>query len=342
MPDAHLHSGRLRIRFRDLRDGGAHADGGRLQARRLRRRRPDRRRCRRRGSARRQQRLHERPLRLRRARALAGEPGHELRRRGEPARLRRRRELRRLQRGERLRRHRRRVQAAHLREPGVRRLVHGGQHARHRADDGGLPQPGLRRERQLHADRRRRRRARRRRQRVHERHVRGGLADPPEQDQRHELQRQRLMHADRHMPGRHVHGRRPRRLRRPGSVPRRRHLQPGERHLLQPDKGQRRRVQRRRRLHAERHVPGRRLRGREPDHLHRLGSVPRRGHLQPGGRHLLQPQQGQRIGLQRRRRVHAERHVPGRRLHRREPGHVHRPGSVPRRGHLQPGERHLQ
>ena len=45
--------------------------------------------------------------------------------------------------------------------------------------------------------------------------------------------------------------------------------------------------------------------------------------------------------LQRRQRLHADRHLPGRRLHRVEPGDVHGARPVPRRRHLQPGDGHV-
>ncbi len=71
--------------------------------------------------------------------------------------------------------------------------------------------------------------------------------------------------------------------------------------------------------------------GVEPGRLHRVGSVPRRGHLRAVERHVLEPGEGRRRRVQRRERLHADRHVPGRRVHGLGPGGVHRVGSVPRR-----------
>ena len=46
--------------------------------------------------------------------------------------------------------------------------------------------------------------------------------------------------------------------------------------------------------------------------------------VQPGPVHLRLEQQGRRHQLQRRQRLHPDRHLPGRRLHRAQPGHLHR------------------
>ena len=46
------------------------------------------------------------------------------------------------------------------------------------------------------------------------------------------------------------------------------------------------------------------------------------GHLQSGDGRVLEPEQGRRHGVQRRQRLHADRHLPGRRLRRRQPGHL--------------------
>ena len=104
---------------------------------------------------------------------------------------------------------------------------------------------------------------------------------------------------------------------------------------------QHRALQRRQRLHADRHLPGRRLHGREPGRLHGARPVPRRRHLRHGDRALLEPAEDRRDGLQRRQRVHADRHLPGRRLHGRQPGRLHGAGPVPRRRHLRHGDRAL-
>ena len=109
------------------------------------------------------------------------------------------------------------------------------------------------------------------------------------------------------------------------SVPRRRHLQHGHRRVLDPDQGQRHGVQRSERLLADRHLPERRVHRRQPGDVHGARSVPRRRHLQPVDRDLLEPQQDQRRAVQRRARVHDGRQVRRRHLH----GHRDVPGARP-------------
>jgi hypothetical protein len=100
-------------------------------------------------------------------------------------------------------------------------------------------------------------------------------------------------------------------------------------------------VLRRQRLHAERCVPERRVRRDESRHLQRAGSMPRRRQLQSGDRSLLEPREGERQRLHRRRSLHADRHVSGRNLRRRRTRHLHRARSVPRRRHVQSRHRRL-
>ena len=64
--------------------------------------------------------------------------------------------------------------------------------------------------------------------------------------------------------------------------------------------------------------------------------MPRGRHLQHVDRRLLEPGEDQRHRLQRRQRLHPDRHLPGGHLHRRQPGDLHGPGPVPYRGDLQP------
>ena len=53
------------------------------------------------------------------------------------------------------------------------------------------------------------------------------------------------------------------------------------------------------------------------------------------------PVKTERISLQRRQRLHPNRHLPDRHLHRRQPGRLPGSGSVPRPGHLRHGHRGL-
>ena len=52
-------------------------------------------------------------------------------------------------------------------------------------------------------------------------------------------------------------------------------------------------------------------------------SVPRRGDVRPGDRPCARTRQAERHRLQRRQRLHADRHLPGGALHRRQPGGLH-------------------
>ena len=91
-----------------------------------------------------------------------------------------------------------------------------------------------------------------------------------------------------------------------------------------PNASQRHGLQRRQRLHADRHLPGRRVHRRQPGDLHRDRPVPRRRHLQPATGVCSNPERGQRHRVQRRQRLHARPTPARRRVHRREPGHLHR------------------
>ena len=130
-------------------------------------------------------------------------------------------------------------------------------------------------------------------------------------------------------------------LHRPGPVPRGRHLQAGDRHLHQPECADGTACNDGNALHADRHLPGRDLHGDQPGDLHRPGPVPRGRDLRRRRPASARTRSDQRHDVQRRRRLHADRHVPGGHLHRDEPGDLHRPGPVPRRRHVQPGHRGL-
>ena len=102
-------------------------------------------------------------------------------------------------------------------------------------------------------------------------------------------------------------------------------------------RSQRHGVQRRQRLHAERHLSGRRVHGQQPGGLHGAGSVPRRRHLRHRHRGMREPDKAPTTRRATTASLHEGRHLPGRRVPRAPPGDLHREGSVPRRGHLRPG-----
>ena len=127
---------------------------------------------------------------------------------------------------------------------------------------------------------------------------RPGRAPIPTRPNGSTLQRRQRLHADRHLPERHLRAaRNPRRpaprsisATTPAPATRRRGA------CSNPSQGQRHDVQRRQRLHADRHLPERHVqRARNPVDLHGAGSVPRRRHLRPGDRAVLEPEQGRRL-----------------------------------------------
>ena len=143
-----------------------------------------------------------------------------------------------------------------------------------------------------------------------------------QQGERHGVQRRQPLHPVGHLPERDVHGRQP------GDLPRR---PVSQRRDLQQDDGrlpitqdERHDLQRRERVHADRHLPGGRLHGREPGRVHRQRPVPRRGRRATR----------RRASARTRTRTNGTtcndgnactqtRHLPGGHLHRREPGRVH-------------------
>ena len=88
-------------------------------------------------------------------------------------------------------------------------------------------------------------------------------------------------------------------------------------------------------MHDGRDVPERGVHERDGGDVYG-GPVPQRGDVRAGDGVSDADEQDQRDDVQRRERLHAERQLSGRRLHRREPGHVHRAGPVPCRGDVQP------
>ena len=111
----------------------------------------------------------------------------------------------------------------------------------------------------------------RRPQRVHGRHVQpgDGYLLEPEQGRRLGVQRWRRVHAIGHVPEWHLHGQQCRDVRRERSVPHRRHVQPGGRHLLPAQEARRDVVRRRSLVHHRGRVPGRDVHaGQRHVHLH--------------------------------------------------------------------------
>ena len=73
--------------------------------------------------------------------------------------------------------------------------------------------------------------------------------------------------------------------------------------------------------------------------MHGAGSVPHGRDLQPLDRRLLEPHGRERDDVQRRERLHADRHLSVGNLHRRQSGHLRCAGPVPHGRDLQPLER---
>ena len=146
-----------------------------------------------------------------------------------------------------------------------------------------------------------------------------GACSNPAKAERHRLQRRQRLHADRHLPGRHLHGREPGRPARASDQCHvAGHLQPGDRRLLEPG-------QARRHAPATTATPARRPTPARP------ASAPARtrstctasdqchvaGTCDPATGVCSNPAKRRRHGLQRRQRLHAGRRLPGGRLRRR-------------------------
>ena len=90
---------------------------------------------------------------------------------------------------------------------------------------------------------------------------------------------------------------------------------PGTGRLLEPERSRRHDVQRRQRLHADRHLPGGRVHRPNPvvctasDQCHVAGTC------NPATGIVLEPERRERHDVQRRQRLHADRHLPGGRVH---------------------------
>ena len=169
-----------------------------------------------------------------------------------------------------------------------------------------------------------------------------GACSNPAAAERHRLQRRQRLHADRHLPGRRLHRREPGDLRRARPVPRRRHLQSRDRRLLEPGR-------RRTAPPATTATPARRptparpapARGANPvtctasDQCHVAGTC------NPATGACSNPPAPNGTACNDGNACTQSRHLPGRHLHRRQPGHLHGERPVPRRRHLQPGDGRL-
>jgi len=158
---------------------------------------------------------------------------------------------------------------------------------------------------------------------------------------RHKLQRRQCLHANRHLPRGNLHWVEPGSMRGERPMPCGRHVRSIEWDVFQSLCAQWHLVQRRQCVHANRHVPRRRMFGRESRRLYGERSMPRGRDLQPELRHLLESSGAQRHGVQRRQRLHANRHVPKWGVRGHESRRLHRERSMPRRGDLRHEHRHL-
>ena len=97
------------------------------------------------------------------------------------------------------------------------------------------------------------------------------------------------------------------------------------------------RLERRRRLHRDRHVPERRLRRIEPGRLRGIRPMSRGGHVRYLDRPVQRPGRGERNDLQRRRPLHDGRCLLGWRVRRRAASRLRRRRRLHGR-QLQPGD----
>jgi hypothetical protein len=132
------------------------------------------------------------------------------------------------------------------------------------------------------------------------------------------------MHPDRHVPERDLRRLESRRVHRERPVSRRWHVQHEHRSMLEPHGRERNNVQRRQRMHPDRQLPERDLRGRESRYVHRERSVSRRRNVRPRYWSMLEPERQQRDYVQRWRRLHADRRVPERHMYRVQSHCLHR------------------
>ena len=94
--------------------------------------------------------------------------------------------------------------------------------------------------------------------------------------------------------------------------------------MLEPESHQRHGLHGRERLHADRHLPIGRLRRREPGDLHRQRPMSPRRCLRHGNRRLLQPEQAERNGVQRRECLYPTRFMSVGCVLRLQPGELQR------------------
>ena len=172
-------------------------------------------------------------------------------------------------------------------------------------------------------------------------YVDGGLLEPGEGGW-HRLYRRQCLHADGHLPIRYMHGVKPGGVYRVGSMSRRGDVQPGYGNVLEPDEGEWHVVQRQRCLYAVGYVSCGHVHWVKPGDVYSVGSMSRRGDVQPGHGNVLEPDESGWCGVQRRRCLHHQRCVYGWRMHERRASHVYGAGSMSRSGHVQSRDGHVQ
>ena len=158
-----------------------------------------------------------------------------------------------------------------------------------------------------------------------------GVCTNPAKAERNLVQRRQRLHAERHLSERAVHRGQSGRVHGERSVPRRRDVHTCNGGLLESRESQRNVMQRRQRLHAERHVSERAVHRGESGRVHGERSMPRRRDVHTCNGTLLEPCESERSDVQRRQRLHADRHLSERAVHRGESGRVHGERPVPRR-----------
>jgi hypothetical protein len=159
----------------------------------------------------------------------------------------------------------------------------------------------------------------------------------------HELQRRERVHPDGHLPERNLYRIQPSDMSSRGAVSNRGDVPADYRNVLTPDAGREwHELQRLERVHPDGHLPERSVYGIQPSHMSGRGAVSDRGDVPASYRNLLQPDaSAKRYELHRRERLHADRHLPERNLHRIQPSHMSGRGPMPDRGDVPAGYRNV-
>jgi hypothetical protein len=148
------------------------------------------------------------------------------------------------------------------------------------------------------------------------------------------LQRRQCVYADGYVSIGRLHGKRSGHMHRDRFMSCRGNVQHGDGRVLESERGERHRVQRRQCVHTDGYVPGRYLHREQSKDVHRHGPVPFRRHLQYLHWSLLESRPHRNL-VQRRQCLYADRYVSSGHLHGNQSSHVHRHGPVPFRRHLQ-------